>query len=97
MTLLLRAVAVIACAFAPAALASDPEQTLCNAFCVIKEKNMYGRRVLGIEARTGTVRVGLEADLVAYDGDPLADSRVFFEPRLVVSDGAIVVEGAEFP
>ncbi len=53
-----------------------------------------GARVLGIEARTGTVRVGLEADLVAYDGDPLVDSRVFFEPRLVVSDGAIVVEGA---
>jgi imidazolonepropionase-like amidohydrolase len=53
-----------------------------------------GARALGIESRTGTVRVGLEADLVAYDGDPLADSRVLFEPRLVVSDGAIVVEGA---
>jgi imidazolonepropionase-like amidohydrolase len=52
-----------------------------------------GARVLGIETRTGTVRVGLEADLVVVDGDPLADTRVFFEPRLVVSDGRIVVEG----
>ena len=52
-----------------------------------------GARALGIEARTGTVRVGLEADLVVYDGDPLAVSEMLFEPRLVVSDGKIVVEG----
>lgn len=53
-----------------------------------------GARVLGIESRTGTVRPGLEADLVVYDGDPLADSKSFFEPRLVISDGKVVVEGA---
>jgi imidazolonepropionase-like amidohydrolase len=53
-----------------------------------------GARVIGIESRTGSIRVGLEADLVAYDGDPLTDTRAFFEPRLVVSDGRIAVEGA---
>jgi imidazolonepropionase-like amidohydrolase len=53
-----------------------------------------GARVIGIESRTGSIRVGLEADLVVYDGDPLADSKTFFEPRLVVSDGRIAVEGA---
>jgi imidazolonepropionase-like amidohydrolase len=52
-----------------------------------------GARVLGIDGRTGTVRPGLEADLVAYDGDPLTDDRAFLEPRLVVSDGRVVVEG----
>jgi imidazolonepropionase-like amidohydrolase len=52
-----------------------------------------GARVAGIESRTGTIRVGLEADLVAYDGDPLADGRTLFEPRLVVSDGKILIEG----
>jgi imidazolonepropionase-like amidohydrolase len=52
-----------------------------------------GASVLGIDARTGTVRVGLEADLVAYEGDPLAESAMLFEPRLVVSDGRILVEG----
>ena len=53
-----------------------------------------GARVLGIDTRTGTVKVGLEADLVVFDGDPLSDSRALFEPRLVVSDGRIAVEGA---
>lgn len=33
-------------------LASDPDQTLCQAFDVIREKNMYGRLVLGIERST---------------------------------------------
>ena len=33
-------------------LASDSDETLCDAFGVIKEKNMYGRKVLGIERST---------------------------------------------
>ena len=37
----------------------------------ITAATLNGARVIGIESRTGTVRVGLEADLVAYDGDPL--------------------------
>ena len=61
----------------------------------ITAATLNGARVLGIEARTGSVRVGLEADLVVFDGDPLADKKVFFEPRLVVSDGRIVLEGAD--
>jgi imidazolonepropionase-like amidohydrolase len=59
----------------------------------ITAATLNGARVIGIESRTGTVRVGLEADLVAFDGDPLADSRTLFEPRLVISDGRVVVEG----
>jgi imidazolonepropionase-like amidohydrolase len=55
---------------------------------------LNGARVLGIESRTGAIRAGLEADLVVYDGDPLIDSSMFFEPRLIVSDGRIVMEGA---
>jgi imidazolonepropionase-like amidohydrolase len=60
----------------------------------ITAATLNGARVIGIDNRTGTVRVGMEADLVVVDGDPLADTRVFFEPRLVVSDGKVVVEGA---
>ncbi len=52
-----------------------------------------GARVLGIDSRTGTIRPGLEADLVVFDGDPLNDDRALLDPRLVVSDGRIVVEG----
>ena len=33
-------------------LISDPEEKLCNAFEVIKEKNMYGRKYMGIERST---------------------------------------------
>jgi peroxiredoxin Q/BCP len=33
-------------------LVSDPDETLCHAFNVIREKNMYGRKVLGIQRST---------------------------------------------
>ncbi len=33
-------------------LASDTDETLCDAFGVIREKNMYGRKVLAIERST---------------------------------------------
>ena len=36
----------------PFELISDPDETLCKQFGVIKEKNMYGRKVLGIERST---------------------------------------------
>jgi peroxiredoxin Q/BCP len=33
-------------------LLSDPQETACRAYDVIREKNMYGRTVLGIERST---------------------------------------------
>ncbi len=33
-------------------LLSDPDEKLCKQFDVIKEKNMYGRKVMGIERST---------------------------------------------
>ncbi len=36
----------------PFDLVADPDETLCNAFDVIKLKNMYGRQVRGIERST---------------------------------------------
>lgn len=36
----------------PFELLSDPDETLCNLFDVIKMKNMYGKQVLGIERST---------------------------------------------
>ncbi|KRB08767.1 peroxiredoxin [Lysobacter sp. Root690] len=33
-------------------LVSDKDETLCNAFGVIKEKSLYGRKYLGIERST---------------------------------------------
>jgi len=31
---------------------SDPDEKLCKYFDVIKEKNLYGRKLTGIERRT---------------------------------------------
>ncbi len=36
----------------PFELLSDPDETLCKTFDVIKEKNMYGRKYMGIERST---------------------------------------------
>jgi peroxiredoxin Q/BCP len=36
----------------PFDLISDADETLCRQFDVIKEKNMYGRKVMGIERST---------------------------------------------
>ena len=36
----------------PFELLADEEEKLCQAFDVIKEKNMYGRKVMGIERST---------------------------------------------
>lgn len=36
----------------PFELISDPDETLCTLFDVIKEKNMYGKMVMGIERST---------------------------------------------
>jgi peroxiredoxin Q/BCP len=36
----------------PFDLVSDPDETLCNQFGVVKMKNMYGRQVRGIERST---------------------------------------------
>ena len=36
----------------PFDLISDPDETLCNIFDVMKEKNMYGRKYLGVERST---------------------------------------------
>ena len=36
----------------PFELLSDPDEALCKLFDVIKEKNMYGRKLMGIERST---------------------------------------------
>jgi peroxiredoxin Q/BCP len=36
----------------PFELLSDPDETVCALFDVIKEKNMYGRKVMGVERST---------------------------------------------
>lgn len=63
----------------------------------IQAATLNGARVLGIDARTGTIRPGLEADLLIVERDPLRDGSALFEPMLVVSDGRVVFERPWLP
>jgi imidazolonepropionase-like amidohydrolase len=46
---------------------------------------------LGIESRTGSIAVGLEADLLVVDRDPRADLTTLFEPMLILTNGKVVL------
>jgi len=45
---------------------------------------------LGISKRTGSIRQGLEADLIVLDGNPLEDIKAVSKVVVVVNDGRIV-------
>ena len=42
----------------PFPLVSDPDEHLCQVFDVLKEKNMYGKKVFGIERSTFVLNKG---------------------------------------
>ncbi len=46
--------------------------------------------VYGLEDRTGSVEEGLEADLVAFDRNPLEDIHVVRDPMFVMSNGHMI-------
>jgi imidazolonepropionase-like amidohydrolase len=58
----------------------------------IRSATLESARALGIEARTGSIAPGLEADLLVVDRDPVEDTTTLFEPMLVVSDGTVVLD-----
>jgi imidazolonepropionase-like amidohydrolase len=46
-------------------------------------------RLLGMENEIGRIAPGLSADLIAVDGDPLADVRVLERVRFVMARGRV--------
>jgi imidazolonepropionase-like amidohydrolase len=51
--------------------------------------------ILGIDAETGTIEVGKRADLIAVDGDPLAEPGLLGDPerlRMVMHDGQMHID-----
>ena len=49
-------------------------------------------RLLGVDARTGTIAPGKDADLLVVDRNPLEDTTTLFEPMLVVNNGKVVLD-----
>ena len=56
----------------------------------LKAATATAAAVLGKEKELGKVETGYLADLVAVDGDPLADVQALARPAVVVKDGALV-------
>ena len=51
---------------------------------------MNAAKLLGWQHRVGTIEAGKFADLIATDGDPLADVSALLEVKFVMKGGAVV-------
>jgi len=56
----------------------------------LQSATIRSAEVYGIRDRTGAIEVGLEADLVSVDGNPVEDIYATHEPMFVMSNGRIV-------
>lgn len=65
-------------------------QSGLDANHVVRAATSLAAACLGVGNRTGSIRVGMEADLVVVSGNPLADLTVLKRPLMVVNDGKLV-------
>jgi imidazolonepropionase-like amidohydrolase len=61
------------------------------AMDAIKAATSVSAECLGIQQRTGAIKPGLEADLIAVERDPLADINNLQDVILVINNGKVVV------
>ncbi|ADI14839.1 metal-dependent hydrolase family protein [Truepera radiovictrix] len=59
-----------------------------SPLAVLRAATVVAADALDLAGEVGTLQPGAWADLVAWDGDPLADVRVFRRPRAVIVRGA---------
>jgi imidazolonepropionase-like amidohydrolase len=64
---------------------------LIGAMDAIVSATSSNARILGIDDRLGSIETGKLADLIAFDGDPLADPELFSDPQRV----ALVMKGGQ--
>jgi alkaline phosphatase D len=62
----------------------------------LRAATVNGAELLGISLRTGALRPGLEADLVAVEGNPLSNLAALDDVLLVVNDGRVVLDRLRF-
>jgi imidazolonepropionase-like amidohydrolase len=62
----------------------------------IRSATSVAARCLGLEARTGTLRAGLEADLVVVERNPLDDVRALQDAVIVITDGRVALKRVPF-
>jgi imidazolonepropionase-like amidohydrolase len=66
-----------------------------TALEAISAATYQSARVLGIESHTGSIAVGLDADLLVVERDPRLDTTTLFEPMLVMRAGRVVLNRLE--
>jgi len=65
---------------------------------ILKAMTTYGYQVLQVESVRGPIKVGLAADMIAVDGDPLTEIDVLRKVNFVMKDGKIFKQnGAAAP
>ena len=57
----------------------------------IKAATSYSAECAGIQNRTGAIKIGLEADLIAIERDPLTDVRSLQDVLLVINNGKVAL------
>lgn len=62
----------------------------------IRAATATAAKLLGVDGRTGTIRTGLEADLIAVERNPLEDIVALQDVLLVVHNGEVIVDRTSF-
>ena len=62
----------------------------------IRAATATAAKLLGVDGRTGTIRTGFEADLIAVERNPLEDIVALQDVLLVVHNGEVIVDRTSF-
>jgi imidazolonepropionase-like amidohydrolase len=62
----------------------------------LRSATLVAAEMLGLEGRTGALEPGLEADLIAVEGNPLQDPVALQDVLLVVSNGRVGLDRLDF-
>jgi imidazolonepropionase-like amidohydrolase len=61
-----------------------------SPLAAIRSATLWAAELMGWSDRVGSLEPGRFADLVAVDGDPLADVTLLERPRTIVKGGVVI-------